>query len=115
MNTIGSLDLLGRHLGLALRAMRRRPAFTLAVMLTLALGIGTTTAIFSIVDGVLIKPLPYWDAGELVSPCHTAPRLQSDLRRRARHPTRGSRAGQPSAGSARGGRQSHRDADCGMN
>src|SRR5262249_17768965 len=67
MNTIGLLDTLHGDLRLALRGMRRRPGFTLAVVLTLALGIGANTAIFGVVDGVLIKPLPYPNAGELVS------------------------------------------------
>ena len=78
MNTIGLLDTLGRDLRLALRGMRRRPGFTLAVVLTLALGIGANTAIFGVVDGVLIKPLPYPDADELVSIEHVAPGLNVD-------------------------------------
>src|SRR5262249_39197418 len=65
MNTISLLEMLARDLRLALRGMRRRPGFTLAVVLTLALGIGANTAIFGVVDGVLIKPLPYPDSGEL--------------------------------------------------
>ena len=73
MNTIGPLETFGRDLRLALRGMRRRPGFTLAVVLTLALGIGAYTAIFGVVDGVLIKPLPYPNAGELVSIKHAAP------------------------------------------
>jgi predicted permease len=81
MNTIGPLDTLGRDLRLALRGVRRRPGFTLAVVLTLALGIGANTAIFGVVYGVLIKPLSYPDAGELVSIKHVAPGLNvSDLR-----------------------------------
>ena len=43
----------------ALRALRASPAFTLAALVTLAIGIGPTTAIFSVVDGVLLKPLPF--------------------------------------------------------
>jgi hypothetical protein len=74
MNTIGPLDTLGRDLRLALRGMRRRPGFTLAVVLTLALGIGANTAIFGVVDGV-VKPLPYPHASELVSLTHVAPGL----------------------------------------
>ena len=54
------------------RALRRAPAFTLVAILTLALGIGATTAVFTVVRGVLIKPLPYVDADALVSLKHTA-------------------------------------------
>lgn len=49
-----------------LRAMRRRPLFGLAVVLILALGIGASTAIFGIVRGVLLRPLPYPDPARLV-------------------------------------------------
>jgi predicted permease len=59
----------------AVRALWRHPGFTTAAVLTLALGLGATTAIFSVVYGVLIKPLPYRDAHELVSIRHTAPGL----------------------------------------
>ncbi|MET0556384.1 MAG: ABC transporter permease [Vicinamibacteria bacterium] len=54
------------------RALRRAPAFTLVAVLTLACGIGATTAVFTVVQGVLIKPLPYADAGDLVSLKHTS-------------------------------------------
>lgn len=50
----------------AARVNRRRPLFSLIVVLTLALGIGATTAMFSIVDTLLIKPLPYPRASQLV-------------------------------------------------
>jgi putative ABC transport system permease protein len=50
----------------ALRGLRRRPGFTAAAILTLMLGIGATTALFSVMDGVLLKSLPYPDAGRLV-------------------------------------------------
>jgi putative ABC transport system permease protein len=51
----------------ALRVLTKSPGFTALVVVVLALGIGATTAIFSIVDGVLLKPLPFADAGRIVS------------------------------------------------
>ncbi len=51
---------------LALRGMKRSPAFTAAVVLTLAVGIGATTAVFSVVQGVLLRPLPFPEAERLV-------------------------------------------------
>jgi hypothetical protein len=51
----------------ALRGFCRNPVFTVSVLLTLALGIGTTTAVFSVVDRILFRPLPYADADRIVS------------------------------------------------
>lgn len=50
----------------ALRSMRRAPAFTIAVILTLALGTGATTAVFSVIDAVLLRPLSYPEADRIV-------------------------------------------------
>jgi putative ABC transport system permease protein len=60
------LSTLRFDLRLGQRSLRRAPLFSLLAVLTLALGIGSATVIFSVVNAVLIRPLPYPDAGELV-------------------------------------------------
>ena len=57
----------GRDLTQAFRSLRRTPGFTATVVLTLALGIGANTAVFSVVDAAMLRPLPYPDAGRLVA------------------------------------------------
>src|SRR5688572_12913293 len=57
----------------ALMALRRSPGFAATAVLTLGLGIGATTAIFSVVFGVLLKPLPFHEAERLVSLLHNSP------------------------------------------
>ncbi|MEJ2218324.1 MAG: ABC transporter permease, partial [Gemmatimonadota bacterium] len=67
-------DLL-QELRFTLRRLRRTPGFTAVVLLTLGLGIGATTAVFSVVKGVLLDPLPYEDADQLVSVWNAAPAM----------------------------------------
>ncbi|MBI1875273.1 MAG: ABC transporter permease, partial [Acidobacteria bacterium] len=61
------LDNVGRDIRYALRGMRRTPGFTAVALTTLALAIGANTAIFSVVDHLLIRPLAYRDADRLVA------------------------------------------------
>ena len=60
----------------AMRRLRKNPSFAAAVLLTLALSIGANTAIFGVIDSILIRPLAYPHAEELVSVSHTAPGLR---------------------------------------
>src|SRR5206468_11245956 len=54
-------------IGYALRTLRKSPSFAVVAILTLALGIGASTAIFSVIDNVLMEPFPYRDANPLVT------------------------------------------------
>src|SRR6478735_5572092 len=59
-------DILRQDLRYTLRTLRRTPAFALTAVTVVALGIGATTAAFSLADFVLIRPLPFPEAGRLV-------------------------------------------------
>ena len=72
------LDALARDLAYALRLLRRRPAFTAACLLTVALGTGASTALFAIVDAVVLRPLPLPEPGALVAIHDSNPRKGID-------------------------------------
>ncbi|MBZ5498875.1 MAG: ABC transporter permease [Acidobacteriia bacterium] len=67
MNTIAFLESLWQDLRYTFRSLRRNPGFAATAIVTLALGIGANTAVFSVVDAVIFRPLPYRDPGQLVS------------------------------------------------
>jgi putative ABC transport system permease protein len=67
------MSLLPTRLSRVTRRLLKAPLFTSVAVLTLALGIGANTAIFSVIRGVLLKPLPFDHADELVGVWHTAP------------------------------------------
>lgn len=69
------LEHLGQDLRFAFRMFAKNPGFTAVAILTLALGIGANTAIFSVVYGVLLQPLPYKDASRLVLLNETTPKV----------------------------------------
>src|SRR5215831_2409799 len=75
MRTFPSIELLWHDLRHGVRMLCKNPGFTIIAALTLGLGIGANTAIFSVIDGVVLEPLPYPHPEELVAVGHTAPGL----------------------------------------
>ena len=75
MNSIASFESLLRNVRYAWRVLRRNPGYALLAILTLGLGIGANTAIFTVINGVLLRPLPYAHAGQIVHLDQTAAKL----------------------------------------
>ncbi len=69
---------LTNNIRIALRSLRRAPAFSIAVVLSLALGIGANSTMFTILDAVLLRPLPYTRSDEIVAPSLAGPGIVPD-------------------------------------
>jgi hypothetical protein len=72
-----SLDALRQHVRFGVRALIRRPGFSIVAILTLGVGMGATTAMFSLIDSVLLKPLPFREPGRLTMVWEARPRLNA--------------------------------------
>jgi putative ABC transport system permease protein len=68
-----AMESIAADISFALRQIRRSPGFSVAVILLLALGIGATTAVFSLVDAILLKPVPYPEPNSVVIPWNIPP------------------------------------------
>ena len=72
------VDTFRQDLRVGLRGLARNPGFTATVLLTLSIGIGAATAMFSVVNGVLLQPLPYPEQDRLIELVHEAPAIGID-------------------------------------
>lgn len=78
LNRSRVLDEITRDVAFAFRLLRRRPLFAVLAIITIALGIGAATSIFSVVDGVLLRALPFNDPSRLVAVWIAQPLLKND-------------------------------------
>jgi putative ABC transport system permease protein len=77
-NSVAWVEGVLRDIRYAWRTLRRSPGYTLMAVLTLGLGIGANTAIFTVINGVLLRPLPYADPGQILHMGLTAARIGPD-------------------------------------